>query len=161
MNAISAPWRMDYIKSEKSGGCVLCVDDSSCKDFVLKRGAHAFAMMNLYPYTTGHIMVIPIRHVGLMEALRPEEKAEIFDLVVLCIKVLKQTMKPDGFNIGMNLGLAGGAGVEDHLHVHIVPRWNGDTNFMSTVGEVRVIPEDVAETWETLKSHFHHVDEEE
>jgi len=106
-------------------------------------------------------MVMPIRHVGLMEDLQPEEKAEIFDFVVLCVKVLKQAMKPEGFNIGMNLGPAAGAGVEDHLHVHIVPRWNGDTNFMSAVGEVRVISEDIAKTWETLKMHFHPAAEEE
>lgn len=161
MNAISAPWRMGYIKSEKPDGCVLCLDNASCADYVLKKGVHAVAMMNLYPYTTGHIMVLPLRHIGLMESLNPEEKAEIFELVVVCVKLLKKVMKPDGFNIGMNLGLAGGAGVEDHLHVHIVPRWNGDTNFMTTVGEVRVIPEDVAKTCETLKAHLHHVGEEE
>ncbi len=161
MKAISAPWRMDYIKGEKPDGCVLCVEENSSEDFVLKRGAHAFVMMNLYPYTSGHLMVIPVRHVAHMEDLRPEEKLEIFDFMVLSVKILKKIMTPDGFNIGMNLGLAAGAGVEDHLHVHIVPRWNGDTNFVSVVGEVRVIPEDVAKTWQKLMSYFGHTDEEE
>ena len=106
-------------------------------------------------------MVAPVRHVGCLEDLNPEEKLAIFDLLVSSVVALKEAMKPDGFNIGMNLGRAAGAGVEDHLHVHIVPRWNGDTNFMSVVGEVRVIPEDVGRTWEKLKPYFQHADREE
>lgn len=162
MNAISAPWRMDYIKSEKTSDCVLCVGEgSTCQAYILKKGAHALAMMNLYPYSTGHIMVVPHRHVGLMEDLTKEERSDISDLTVLCVKVLKRAMNPEGFNIGINLGSAAGAGVAEHLHVHIVPRWSGDTNFMSTVGDVRVIPQDVAKTWEILVSHFNQVDGEE
>ncbi|MDD5170199.1 MAG: HIT domain-containing protein [Syntrophales bacterium] len=162
MDAISAPWRMQYIKGEKSGKCVLCAnEDSKCKDYILKRGEKAFVMMNLYPYSTGHLMVIPLRHVGLVEELSTEERNELFDLVVTAVKVLKKVMKPDGLNIGINLGTAAGAGVEDHLHVHIVPRWNGDTNFMSVVGEVRVIPEDISKTQEMLMSYFDRADEEE
>lgn len=161
MEVISAPWRMAYVKSMKPQGCVLCLNDPSCKSFVLKQGVYAFAMMNLYPYAVGHIMVMPIRHVGPLEDLTPEESAEISNLVVLCVKVLKKVIKPEGFNIGLNLGAAAGAGLEEHLHVHIVPRWNGDTNFMSTVGEVRVISEEVAKTWEKLRPHFNQVDGEE
>ncbi len=152
---------MEYIKGEKPERCVLCVENDSCKDLVLKRGEHAFVMMNLYPYTAGHVMVIPLRHVGRLEDLSPEEKKEMFDFVTFSVKVMKKVITPDGFNIGMNLGAVAGAGVEDHVHVHIVPRWNGDTNFMSVIGDVRVIPEDVAKTWQKLVSHFMKVDEEE
>ena len=161
MNAISAPWRMTYITGDKPAGCVLCDQENSCREFMLQGKKYAYVMMNLYPYSTGHLMVVPVRHVGRLEDLSPEEKLEIFDLVVSSVAALKEAMKPDGLNIGMNLGRAAGAGVEDHLHVHIVPRWNGDTNFMSVVGEVRVIPEDVGQTWEKLKPYFRHADREE
>jgi len=161
MQSISAPWRMEYIRSEKPESCVLCVNDDACKAMVLKRGQHAFVMMNRYPYSSGHLMVVPIRHIGSMEGLTAEEKLEIFEYVALSVKVLKEAMSPEGFNIGMNLGQAAGAGVDDHLHVHIVPRWNGDTNFMSVVGDVRVIPEDVEKTWEKLLTHFNQTGGEE
>jgi ATP adenylyltransferase len=154
MKAISAPWRMQYVKGEKPNHCVLCVEEHADKAFILKKGNHAFIMMNLYPYTPGHLMVAPRRHVALMENLTAEEKLEIFDFVVLSVSLLKKAMAPEGFNIGMNLGKAAGAGVEDHLHVHIVPRWSGDTNFVNVVGEIRVIPEDIAKTWEKLMSHM-------
>jgi len=153
MDAIAAPWRMGYIAGEKPSGCVLCITDCD-RQFVLKEGPHALIMLNLYPYTAGHIMVVPRRHVSLLEQLTAEEKRDIFDYCILSVQVLKKVVKPQGFNIGMNLGAAAGAGVEDHLHVHIVPRWLGDTNFMTVLGEVRVIPEDVAVTWQKLKPHF-------
>jgi len=111
-------------------------------------------MLNLYPYTAGHIMVVPLRHVALLEELNADERRELFDFCVLAVKVLKKALNPHGFNIGMNLGEAAGAGVEDHLHLHIVPRWRGDTNFMTVVGEVRVIPEDIEETWKKLLPFF-------
>jgi ATP adenylyltransferase len=152
---------MAYITGEKTEGCVLCDRENACREFILREKKHAYVMMNLYPYTTGHIMVSPIRHVGRLEDLSPEEKRDIFDLVVSSVAALKAAIKPDGLNVGMNLGHAAGAGVEDHLHVHIVPRWNGDTNFMSVVGEVRVIPEDVSRTWEKLKPYFQTADREE
>lgn len=153
MDAISAPWRMGYITGEKPQSCVLC--DADCKEqFILKRGPHALIMLNLYPYTAGHIMVVPVRHIALMEDLTPDERRDIFDYCILSVQALKRAMAPQGFNIGMNLGLAAGAGVDDHLHVHIVPRWVGDTNFMTVVGEVRVIPEDIAETWKKLLPYF-------
>ena len=156
MKAIGAPWRMTYIRGEKVKECVFCVDGATCPggDLRLLEGKRAFVMMNRYPYTSGHLMVIPRRHVSSLEELTAEERAEIFDLVTLSVQALKESVRPDGFNIGMNLGKAAGAGIEDHLHVHVVPRWNGDTNFVSVVGDVRVIPEDVIRTWEHLRPYF-------
>jgi ATP adenylyltransferase len=156
MKAIGAPWRMTYIRGEKKENCVFCSDSENCtcRDLRLLEGRHAFIMMNRYPYTSGHIMIIPYRHLSLMEELTEAERAEIFALTVYAVRALKESILPDGFNIGMNLGKAAGAGIDDHLHVHVVPRWNGDTNFVSVVGDVRVIPEDVARTWEQLLPFF-------
>jgi len=147
---------MTYIRGEKSENCVFCIDSENCtcNDLRLLEGERSFIMMNRYPYTTGHLMIIPYRHCSKIEDLAPEEKVEIFDFVTLSVKLLKESVQPDGFNIGMNLGKAAGAGIEDHLHVHVVPRWNGDTNFVSVVGDVRVIPEDVVKTWEQLLPYF-------
>jgi len=154
MKAISAPWRMEYIKAEKPEGCVFCLDGEQAGDFVLKRGRRAFVMMNRYPYTAGHVMIIPYRHLSDPSQLTPEERLELFDLTALAVSALREAMGPEGFNIGMNLGKAAGAGIEDHLHIHVVPRWTGDTNFVSVVGEVRVIPEAVSATWEKLLPYF-------
>ena len=136
--------------------CVFCTDSENCtcNDLRLLEGEKSFIMMNRYPYTTGQLMIIPYRHCSKIEDLEPEEKVEIFNFVALSVKLLKESIHPDGFNIGMNLGKAAGAGIEDHLHVHVVPRWNGDTNFVSVVGDVRVIPEDVVKTWEQLLPYF-------
>ena len=121
---------------------------------VLFDGETSFVMMNLYPYTSGHLLITPFRHVSEVEDLLPAEKQEMFNLVDISVRILKEALKPDGFNIGMNLGTAAGAGVDDHLHIHVVPRWCGDSNFMSVLGEVRVIPEDVSRTWEILAPYF-------
>lgn len=123
-------------------------------NLVLFEGETSFVMMNLYPYTSGHLLIIPCRHASQIEDLLPPEKQELFDLADISVRVLKEALKPDGFNIGMNLGTAAGAGVDDHLHIHIVPRWCGDSNFMSVLGEVRVIPEDVSMTGELLMPYF-------
>lgn len=154
MKKLYAPWRMTYIRSKKSEGCIFCRDSTRSEDLVLHEGETAFVMANRYPYISGHIMIIPYRHVSQMEDLLPEEKREIFDMQAICISILKKAMNPDGFNIGINLGKAAGAGVDDHIHVHIVPRWSGDTNFMSVLGEVRVIPEDINKTCELLQPFF-------
>jgi ATP adenylyltransferase len=154
MEKIYAPWRMAYIKSEKQAGCIFCRDSIRSNDLVLFEGNTAFVMMNRYPYISGHLMIIPFRHISQMEDLLTEEKLEIFNLQDISVRVLKKAMNPDGFNIGMNLGKAAGAGVDDHIHVHIVPRWSGDTNFMSVVADVRVIPEDIYTTCEILLPHF-------
>jgi len=156
MKAIGAPWRMTYIRSEKMENCVFCADSENCtcRDLRLLEGEHAFIMMNRYPYTSGHVMIIPHRHLSRMEDLNEAERAEIFAMTVFAVHALKESIHPDGFNIGMNLGKAAGAGIDDHLHVHVVPRWHGDTNFVSVVGDVRVIPEDVLRTWEQLLPFF-------
>ena len=154
MDKIYAPWRMEYIKQEKPPGCIFCKESIRCNDLVLLEGKTSFVMMNRYPYTSGHLMIIPFRHISQMEELLPEEKLEIFNFEEISIRVLKEAIKPEGFNIGMNLGRVAGAGVDDHIHVHIVPRWAGDTNFMSVVGDVRVIPEDIYRTYELLLPYF-------
>lgn len=121
---------------------------------LLWEGRYAYAMMNRYPYTGGHLMVIPVRHVRDIEDLTRRERMAMFDLLDICIRVLKEAMNPEGFNIGMNLGTAAGAGIDSHLHIHIIPRWSGDTNFMTVVGEVRIINEDLVKTWKKLVTMF-------
>ena len=154
MKIIFAPWRMAYIRSKKPAGCVFCKNSVREHDLVLHEGKTAFVMMNRYPYITGHLMIIPTRHVSRLEDLTPEERREMFDLTDISVRVLKEGMRPEGFNIGMNLGKAAGAGVEDHIHIHVVPRWNGDTNSLSVIGEVRVISEDLSATGELLLPYF-------
>lgn len=145
---------MAYIKGEKVQGCVFCKESIRDDSYVLLDGKTAFVMLNAYPYTNGHLLIIPFRHLSSLEALLPEERLEMFSLVDISVRVLKETMSPDGFNIGMNLGRAAGAGIDDHLHIHVVPRWNGDTNFMSVVGDIRVIPDDILKSCEELKGVF-------
>ncbi len=146
METIFAPWRMEYIKSDKPDGCVFCKCSIRCDDYVIFEGKTCFVMMNRYPYISGHLMIIPQRHIGKIEDLTQEERKEIFSLIDTAIRAMKEAMNPGGFNIGMNLGKPAGAGIEEHIHVHVIPRWEGDTNFMSVIGEVRVISEDVAVT---------------
>jgi len=154
MQSIYAPWRMTYITGEKPDGCVFCRGSIRGDEFVLCEGKTVFVMMNLYPYISGHLLVVPYRHIREIEELQPDEKMELFDLIDLCVRSLKEVMQPHGFNIGMNLGKAAGAGIDDHLHAHVIPRWGGDTNFMSTVGKIRVIPEDLYKTRDHLLPCF-------
>jgi len=123
-------------------------------EYVIFEGKLSFVMMNRYPYVSGHLMIIPYRHTGMIENLTQKERIEIFNLLDTSIKVLKEAMNPDGFNIGMNIGKAAGAGVEEHIHLHVIPRWEGDSNFMSAVNNVRVIPEDVLITASKLSPFF-------
>lgn len=146
METIFAPWRMEYIKGEKPSGCIFCKCSIRCDDYVVHEGRKTFVMLNKYPYVNGHLMIIPARHLGRIEDLDEEERSETFSLLERAVRVLKDAMNPDGFNIGMNLGKTAGAGVEEHIHVHVIPRWDGDTNFMSVVNNVRIIPEDVKTT---------------
>jgi len=141
---------MAYIGGEKPDHCVFC-RVSAQRELIVHEGSTAFVMLNRYPYTCGHLMVIPRRHLSRLEELTEEERREIFSLLDCCVRVLRDEMTPDGFNIGMNLGIAAGAGIEHHLHVHVVPRWRGDTNFMTVAGEVRVLPEDLDRTWARLR----------
>lgn len=160
MKFIVAPWRMAYIMSDKNEGCVFCKDSIRDDCYVLHEGRDAFVIMNRYPYTNGHLLVAPRRHIANIEDLTAEESREIFELARVCVRVLKAAFKPDGFNIGINLGKAGGAGVDDHVHLHVVPRWTGDTNFMTSLAETRVIPEDVDRTCEILLPFFKKMSQE-
>lgn len=149
------PWRMEYILSDKSGDCVLCeavqCDDDTSR-FVVHRGERCFVIMNIYPYNNGHLMVVPYQHVADLEDLDDETLAEAMILVRKCTALLDCAMHPEGFNVGINIGKAAGAGIHEHLHIHIVPRWVGDTNFMPVLGETRVLPEMVADSYKRLRS---------
>ncbi|MFH1911473.1 MAG: HIT domain-containing protein [Pseudomonadota bacterium] len=154
MDVIFAPWRMAYIRGEKPAGCILCRDSLREEELVVCEGKNCFVMVNRYPYTSGHLMIVPFRHLKSLAELLPEERQELFAYTDLSVRVLTEAMKPEGFNIGMNMGKAAGAGIDDHLHVHVVPRWGGDTNFMRVIGQVAVIPEDVTGTCEQLRPFF-------
>lgn len=155
---IWAPWRAEYILTPKAAECLFCTAAAASGDdrdwLVLARRQAAFVMMNRYPYNNGHLMVIPLQHAGVIEALDEQTGLELFRLVQQCTASLSAAMHPQGFNIGINLGSAAGAGVADHLHVHVVPRWNGDTNFMPVVGDVRVMSEHLLATYDKLKPLF-------
>ncbi len=154
------PWRSQYIKSssdEPEVGCVLCHAyraNSDAERLVLHRGTHAYVLMNLYPYNPGHLMVVPYQHTADFSSLPPAVAAEVMALGQRCVAVLQAEMQPHGFNLGMNLGRVSGAGLDQHLHLHIVPRWNGDTNFMPLIGGVKLIPESLDDTYAALKPHF-------
>ncbi len=154
MKRIWAPWRVQYIQMEKPKGCILC-DKPREKDdaasYILYRGNRSFIILNSYPYNPGHLMVVPYRHIANLEELTDEERREHFEIVTRSVKVLREVYCPAGFNIGINMGRVAGAGIEEHVHTHIVPRWRGDTNFMPVLSDVRVIPEALAETYERLK----------
>lgn len=159
MEILWAPWRIKYIERPKSDDniCVFCEkieqgDDR--KKLVLYRGKSCYVVMNLYPYNNAHLMVVPYKHTDNISELSVEERLELMNLLVICKEVIQKSMAPHGFNIGMNLGTVAGAGVKDHLHFHIVPRWSGDTNFMPVFGKSDVISEGLEQTWERLKKIF-------
>lgn len=160
METIFAPWRIDYIRGEKVEGCVLCKDSLRGDRLVVMEGKRCFVMVNRYPYTGGHLMIVPYRHLSQLAGLEPEERMELFHLLDLSVRVLTEAMHPEGFNIGMNLGKVAGAGIDDHLHLHVVPRWGGDTNYISVIGGVRVIPEDVEATASQLRPLFENIQQE-
>lgn len=135
MKNLWAPWRNKYICSRKNKICIFCCP----KDYVLEKTKHSFSILNIYPYNNGHVMVAPKRHVKSLERLKENELKDLIALVVKTKKALDKKLKPDGYNIGLNIGKAAGAGFDGHIHIHIVPRWAGDTNFMSTVSDTRVI----------------------
>ncbi|MEA5079934.1 MAG: HIT domain-containing protein [Anaerolineaceae bacterium] len=154
METLWSPWRMKYItNNDKPGECVFCAAPQlpdGPANLIVHRGEHAFVILNRFPYTTGHLMIVPFEHQSSLDALTPETRAEMMELVNKAIKVMRKEYKPQGFNVGINLGSAAGAGIAEHMHIHVVPRWNGDTNFMSTVGEVRVLPEELEATLERI-----------
>ena len=152
-----APWRMEYILGEKESGCIFCTrinQDDDKENLILLRGKNDFVIMNKYPYNNGHLMVVPNRHTSEFDSLSDPEKLEMMNLVSKSMNVLKKTVNPDGFNVGLNIGKIAGAGIDDHLHFHIVPRWAADTNFMPVVGQTKIISENLGETWERLKEGF-------
>jgi ATP adenylyltransferase len=156
-----SPWRSKYIASgvdSQAEGCVFCSiaadPDADASNFVLHRGEHAFVLLNLYPYITGHLMVVPYLHTGEFDSVQKEITDEMMDLAKRSQTALREVYSPSGFNLGMNLGSAAGAGIADHIHIHVLPRWSGDTNFMTTVGESRVIPEALDVTYSKLLPQF-------
>ena len=157
MKQLWAPWRMEYIKSDKTNRCIFCVLPSSNdedKNYILFKGIHSFVVMNIFPYNCAHLMVSPYSHIGCITKINEFERNEVNQLIHGCVKILKTVIEPDGFNIGYNIGKAAGAGYDEHIHCHIVPRWSGDTNFMPVLGEVRVHPEHLRATYEKLHPHF-------
>ncbi len=164
MDVLWSPWRYDYIKSNappeegRAPVCVFCelqrdeAEDES--KYILHRAAHNYIVLNVYPYISGHLLIVPYTHVGELDQAAKEVTDELMDLTKRCQTALRETYNPHGFNLGMNLGKAAGAGVAGHIHLHIMPRWFGDTNFMSTIGETRVIPEDLRTTYNKLREHF-------
>ena len=161
MQRLWSPWRSKYIASgvdSQSAECVFCriaaSPDEDEKNFVLHRAEHAFVVLNLYPYITGHLMIVPYVHTSELDVLAKEITDEMMDLSKRAQTALREVYSPSGFNMGMNLGSAGGAGIADHVHIHFLPRWSGDTNFMTTVGEARVIPEALEVTYGKLRQKF-------
>ncbi len=157
MKQLWAPWRIDYIKGEKPAGCIFCENPRKKKDrqtLILARGEHAFVMMNLYPYNNGHLLVSPYQHAATLEDLPDPVLADLMRMMKKALTAMRKVYQPEGINGGLNLGKAAGAGIEDHLHFHLVPRWVGDTNFMTVFSEIRVIPEDLMESYRQLKRHF-------
>ena len=158
MKNLWAPWRMRYILGPKpGGGCVFCLPRSREDDrerLVVHRAGSCFVMLNRYPYAAGHLMVIPYRHVGDIGGLSVDEAHELMDVVRLSCRALETFCHPHGMNVGMNLGEAAGAGIGAHLHMHVVPRWNGDSNFIAVLDDIRVVPEALEETWDRLTPVF-------
>ena len=157
MERLWAPWRLEYITAEKVEGCIFCVfpgEGNDRENRILHRGKRAFVIMNAFPYSNGHLLIAPYRHIADLAELTDEESLEIMQLTQMSIRALAEALGPDGTNIGINQGTAAGAGIADHIHVHVVPRWNGDTNFMPVFADVKVIPEALEATYDKLKPIF-------
>lgn len=159
MKSLWAPWRMEFITAahQGSGKCLFCrlsAAPKSLSSLVICQGKKAFVVLNRYPYLNGHLLVVPRRHLADMSKLKKEEHVELGRLVSRSLVALKKALSPQGFNVGLNLGRAAGAGIEDHLHYHVVPRWIGDSNFMPVIGETRVLPEFITDTYKKLVKYF-------
>jgi ATP adenylyltransferase len=158
MDRLWSPWRLEYVtRSESAAGCVFCEAPRRSSDedsLIVFEGSRCYVVLNLYPYNNGHVMVVPYRHVATLGGLQPEELLEIGVLTQRAEAALTEAYRPHGLNIGINLGKSAGAGILEHLHVHVVPRWGGDTNFMTVVGEMRVLPESVAASAARLRPIF-------
>lgn len=153
-----APWRGEFIRGPKPKGCIFCRmfgEKADRQNLILYRAEHNFVVLNRYPYTSGHLMIVPNRHVGNLERLPDNVLTEMMSLSKLAVKSLRSGFSPRGFNLGMNIGRLAGAGVAGHLHLHVVPRWEGDSNFMATTGDVRVISFSLDDIYQALQKHFH------
>jgi ATP adenylyltransferase len=158
MKTMWAPWRMDYILTDKDDNCIFCEALSTAGELTLYKGKITMVMMNKFPYINGHLLVAPIRHLSMLDELQKNEMGALMATIEKAVAILKSVMKPDGFNVGLNLGKVAGAGVEEHLHFHIVPRWFGDVNALTVFSDVRVIPEHIKTTYENLKPLFDKLD---
>ncbi len=159
MDRLWAPWRMEYLRNidQKDEGCIFCVkpqQDTDRDNLILSRGELNFIIMNKYPYNNGHLMVVPYDHTSDCSDLKDAVTLELWQLINKCKNVLSQAFHPDGFNIGMNIGRTAGAGIDQHVHMHIVPRWNGDTNFFPVIGETKVISQSLEGAYDTLAPYF-------
>ena len=157
MKYLWAPWRMEYILKEKNEGCIFCEipkENQDKENYVLYRGKFCFVILNTYPYNNGHIMIAPYAHIKNLEELNRDTINELMSLCQKSISVLKKKINPQGFNIGANIGKVGGAGILEHVHLHIVPRWQGDTNFMPVISDTKVMPQYLSETYDSLKAGF-------
>lgn len=156
MNHLWSPWRMSYIQDPKlDNHCVFCVATDSpdgLNNLIIHRGKYTYVILNRFPYTSGHLMVVPFVHKANLDDLLPDTRAEMMELISRCIRVLREAYYAQGFNVGANVGSSAGAGIPKHFHFHIVPRWEGDTNFMSTIGETRVVPEALQETYHKVRN---------
>lgn len=155
MDVLWSPWRMNYIQQQdKPDGCIFCNAANAAEDnldnLVVARGERAFVILNRYPYTNGHLMVVPYKHEPSIETLDAETRAEMMELVNRALGVMRQVYNPQAFNVGINIGEAAGAGVAEHVHIHVLPRWSGDTNFMTSVAATRIIPEDLSQTFQRI-----------
>ncbi|MFN2499376.1 MAG: HIT domain-containing protein [Pyrinomonadaceae bacterium] len=161
MDRLWSPWRSEYIASAGDVDETVCIfcklrdePDDDEANFVVHRGAHNFVVLNLYPYVSGHLLIVPYQHVGLLDGAAKATTDDLMDLTKKAQTALREVYQPDGFNVGMNLGKAAGAGIANHIHIHILPRWVGDSNFMALIGETRVLPEDLSTTYEKLRRKF-------
>lgn len=157
MKRLWAPWRIEYILGEKEGTCIFCEKPKQEKDednYILLRGKRCLVMLNAYPYNNGHLMIAPYRHIDSVEDLEGDEARDMMEILSRMITLLKKVLRPEGFNVGMNLGSVAGAGIVGHLHLHVVPRWKGDTNFMPLISNTKIISESLRKTYQKLKENM-------
>lgn len=162
MERLWAPWRLEYIAGERPDGCIFCdkpLEKNDRANYILRRGVHSFVLLNAFPYNNGHLIIAPYAHLSDLDELPLETLVEMMKLCQDALRALRLAMGPDGFNVGFNLGAAAGAGIKDHLHLHVVPRWAGDTNFMPVLADVRVVPQSLERAWEVIDLAFQKIQE--